>query len=53
METLKSTFSRNTTTHTVTIFSNNILNIREMLQVRGGGDDDEVGGQPIKDVTIQ
>ena len=40
MKTLKSTFSMNTTTQPTTIFNNNILNIREMLQVRGGGDDD-------------
>ena len=26
-----------------------ILNKSELLVVRGGGDDDEVGGQPIKD----
>ena len=39
----------NTTTNTTTIFSNNILNIREMFQVRGGGDDDVSSGKPIKD----
>ena len=49
MRTLKSTFSMNTTAHTKSIFNNNLLNIREMLQVRGGGDDDDVAGQPIKD----
>jgi hypothetical protein len=26
-----------------------ILNIKELLQVRGGGDDDDAPGEPIKD----
>jgi hypothetical protein len=51
MKTLKSTFSKNITTHSAKIFNSNILNIREMLQVRGGGDDDDAPGEPVKDVS--